>query len=128
MNGADDMPTEDEFRQAGFTIDAINFPLSEIGQRWIAISNGIPVESMPRAWRFAPNAYMQRYNEDIGKRISAVLRAERIAEAKRSLEQVKRQCILDAKPEDEWKDGYHQAGLDLEAAFVARITELENPQ
>lgn len=58
-------PTEAEFRAAGFTAIAANYPLSEAVCQWLADFNGVRVEQMPRAWRYAPNAYMQNYLEAV---------------------------------------------------------------
>jgi len=57
-----DIPDE-EFRAAGKTAASRNFPLSDRACEWLAAFNGVPVEAMPRAWRFASNAYMQDYIE-----------------------------------------------------------------
>lgn len=53
------MPTEKEFRQAGFTAKAINYPLSERAFAWLCRYNGITPEQAPEAWKYAPNETMQ---------------------------------------------------------------------
>lgn len=58
-------PTEADFRAAGFTADAVNFPLSERACRYVAKFNGVPEEKMPRAWQYAPNAYMQKWLDQL---------------------------------------------------------------
>jgi hypothetical protein len=60
----DDVPTEKEFRDAGFTANAINFPRSERGFRWLCWFNGAKPEQAPRAWRYAPNAWCQKYCDE----------------------------------------------------------------
>lgn len=55
------VPTEEEFRAAGFTKAAINFPLSRRAFVWLCQFNGIAPAKAPRAWQYAPNAYMQQY-------------------------------------------------------------------
>lgn len=54
----EDTPTDEEFRAAGFLGNARSFPLSAAACRFIAHWNGVAVEQMPRAWRYAPNAAM----------------------------------------------------------------------
>jgi hypothetical protein len=54
---------DEEFRAAGKTGASRNFPLSDRACEWLAAFNGVPVETMPRAWRFAANAYMQEFIE-----------------------------------------------------------------
>jgi hypothetical protein len=55
-----DHPTEAEFRAAGFTADAVNYPLSDAAVAWLCQFNGAPNGwTPPRAWRYAPNPAMQ---------------------------------------------------------------------
>lgn len=56
-------PTEKEFRDAGYTYDAINYPLSDAALARLCKFNGITPERAPRAWRYAPNAYVRDYWE-----------------------------------------------------------------
>ena len=50
-------PTESEFREAGFTANAINYPMSDAAVAWLCKFNGAPDGWVPpRAWRYAPNA------------------------------------------------------------------------
>lgn len=58
-----DNPTEAEFRKAGYTARAVNYPLSPLGCAWIAKLNGVDVKDMPRAWCYAPNQGMLDYIE-----------------------------------------------------------------
>ncbi len=60
-------PTAADFRAAGFDANAINYPLSEAACQWLADFNGIEIEKMPAAWRYAPNAYMRDYLEEQAK-------------------------------------------------------------
>lgn len=54
-------PTPEEFRAAGFTAAAIDFPMSERAFLWLCQFNGCKPDQAPRAWRYAPNPYMQNY-------------------------------------------------------------------
>lgn len=65
-------PTDEEFRQAGFTGAARRYPLSEAGKNWICRFNGITRQIMPRAWGYAPNPYMLEYIESRAKGIEAM--------------------------------------------------------
>lgn len=56
--------TEQEFRDIGFTAEAINYPLSDRAFAWLCKFNGLTQEQAPRAFRYAPNAYMQKYLDD----------------------------------------------------------------
>lgn len=60
--------TDEALRQAGFTSDARQFPLSEAGFQWLCHYNGAKPEQAPPAWRYAPNAYMQRWLNLLGER------------------------------------------------------------
>lgn len=55
--------TDEQFRVAGYTAAARQYPLSEDGARWIAAFNGIPFDKIPAAWCYAPNAGMRKYVE-----------------------------------------------------------------
>lgn len=55
-----------DFRKAGFTDAAIDFPLSDAGCAIVAEHNGIAPDQMPPEWRYAPNAYMQRWLDALG--------------------------------------------------------------
>jgi hypothetical protein len=59
-------PTEDEFRAAGYTARAAEYPLSEEAFRRKCEFNKVKPENAPLAWRYAPNLYMQEFWE--GKR------------------------------------------------------------
>ncbi len=56
-------PSDAEFREAGFTGAAREFPLSDAACAWLAAFNGVKIEQMPRAWRYAPNEWMRDYLE-----------------------------------------------------------------
>lgn len=59
-----DAPTDDEFRAVGFTATALNYPLSERAFAWLCRFNGVePSAKVPRAWKYAPNAYMLAWLE-----------------------------------------------------------------
>lgn len=45
-----------EFRQSGWTREAINHPLNDAQVAVRCGRNGIPVDKAPRTWRYAPNA------------------------------------------------------------------------
>lgn len=47
---------EDPFRAVGFTYRAVEFPRCERGVAAIAAWNNVPVEKLPRALHFYPNA------------------------------------------------------------------------
>lgn len=48
------------FRDAGFTINAIRYPLSDAAIAWLCRFNGAPAGWVPpMAWRYAPNAACQ---------------------------------------------------------------------
>ena len=53
------VPTAEEFRAVGFTETAASYPLSERAFTWLCKFNGIALRDAPRAWRYAPNPYMQ---------------------------------------------------------------------
>jgi hypothetical protein len=50
--------TDGDFRTAGYTREARNYPLSEAGARWVAAFNGVPFDKLPSAWCYAPNPFM----------------------------------------------------------------------
>lgn len=56
--------TDEQFRTAGYTPRAREFPLSEAGAHWLAASHGIPLERLPHAWCYAPNPFMQTFVEN----------------------------------------------------------------
>jgi hypothetical protein len=52
--------THDMFRAAGFTLAAIQYPLSEAAVAWLLKFNGAPDGwKSPHAWRYAPNQTMR---------------------------------------------------------------------
>ena len=57
-------PTEAEFRQSGYTANAINFPLTAAAFAEKCRWNGVDPAIAPRAWRYAPNEWCRRYWED----------------------------------------------------------------
>lgn len=62
QNGdAPDTPSEAELRATGYTIEALNHPLTEAEFlekcRW----NGADPSKVPATWRFAPNAWAKAY-------------------------------------------------------------------
>lgn len=62
-------PTSDEqFRAAGYTASARNYPLSAAAARWVAEFNGIPFDKIPPAWCYAPNPYMLTMIEEAADR------------------------------------------------------------
>jgi hypothetical protein len=60
------IPSAAQFRDVGFTADAANFPLSRAAQEVVAEHNGVTVERMPEAFKYAPNAYMRDWLEALG--------------------------------------------------------------
>lgn len=56
-SSADDaaVPTEEEFRKAGFTQNAAKYPRSEAAFRMLCAFNGVAPEQAPPAWRYYPN-------------------------------------------------------------------------
>lgn len=55
-----DKPSESEFRAAGYTANAISFPISDAAVEWLCKFNGAPDGwKYPRAWNYAPNAACQ---------------------------------------------------------------------
>lgn len=46
----------DPFRVVGFSYTATDFPRCETGIRAIAAWNNIPLDKVPTAWKFYPNA------------------------------------------------------------------------
>lgn len=70
-------PTEKEFRDAGYTADAINYPLSISAFEALCAWNGAAPQNAPRAWRYAPNKRLQEFWEGVArKRALATLHAE----------------------------------------------------
>ena len=61
-------PDRARFRKSGMTEDALNYPLTEGGVAIVAEHNGVAVEQMPAEWHFAPNAWMQRWLNNLGER------------------------------------------------------------
>lgn len=57
------IPTDEDFRAAGFTAAARDYPLSHAATDWLAAYNGVPLERLPAAWRYAPNADMRAWIE-----------------------------------------------------------------
>lgn len=65
------VPTAEEFRAVGYTADAVRFPLWPDAQVIKAELNGIAMEAMPEAWRYAPNRYcMEWWNWLVAERLS----------------------------------------------------------
>jgi hypothetical protein len=62
---------EAEFRKVGFTAAALDYPLSDAACAVIAEFNGVDAEKMPLGWRYAPNLYMHRWMEWLGKEKAA---------------------------------------------------------
>ncbi len=58
------VPTEKQFRDAGYTADAVNYPLSEAAVARLCAFNGITPDLAPLAWRYAPNAIVRDYWEN----------------------------------------------------------------
>lgn len=56
--------TPEQFRAAGFTSAAANYPRSEMSARWVAHFNGVPFEKIPAAWCYASNSWMWQYAEE----------------------------------------------------------------
>jgi len=56
--------TPEQLRAAGFTSDAMNYPRSEMGARWIAWFNNIDFKVIPAAWCYASNFYMWNIVEE----------------------------------------------------------------
>ena len=61
------MLSEAEFRKAGYTGNAINFPLSEAAFRAKCKWNGIDPKDAPRVWRYAPNEWCRQFFEQRAK-------------------------------------------------------------
>lgn len=61
-----DIITDEEFHASGRTGQARNFPLSELGFRWLCDWNGVAPERVPRTWWFASNAHQQKWIEQRG--------------------------------------------------------------
>jgi hypothetical protein len=53
------MPTDEEFRDVGFTSAARQYPRSELGNAMMAAFNGVTVDELPEAMKFYPNPYMR---------------------------------------------------------------------
>jgi len=51
-------PTDAEFRAAGWTPDAVNYPLSDEAYAYRLKYNGV-TSSNNEAWKYAPNAWVQ---------------------------------------------------------------------
>ena len=66
-------PTPEEFRAVGFTAVAAEYPLSEAGSAIVAEHNGVQLDRMPVAFRYAPNPWMHAWLEDLGRRKAAGL-------------------------------------------------------
>lgn len=60
-------PTPEDFRAAGFTADAINYPRTEAGFLWLCKFNGCPPEKAPRAWRYASSKGMLEQVERLAR-------------------------------------------------------------
>ncbi len=54
----DGPPTPEQFRKAGMTGDAVNYPRTEAGFLWLCQFNGIKPEQAPRTFYYAPNAWV----------------------------------------------------------------------
>ncbi len=57
------VPTEEEFRQTGYTANAINFPMSDAALYKLCEFNGISLEQAPKTWRYAPNEAVRQFWE-----------------------------------------------------------------
>lgn len=51
------IPTEKDFRNAGWTIAALNHPISLAAKAVRCARNGISIEQAPLVWNYATNAY-----------------------------------------------------------------------
>lgn len=75
MSGIEPINTDDyvdPFRACGVSYMAVDFPMCESGVRAIAAWNNIPVEKMPYAWHFYPNAHQKK----VWERVIAAIRAD----------------------------------------------------
>ena len=61
----DEMPSEQDFRKCGYTLEAAKYPLSSEALIEKAKFNGVDPETVPNTWWFAPNKYMQKVWEDL---------------------------------------------------------------
>ena len=59
--------TEEKFRATGYTINALKYPLSDVGVASLCRFNGITPAQAPQTWRYAPNEYMRRWRENQGR-------------------------------------------------------------
>lgn len=60
-------PSPKEFRDAGYTVNAIKYPMSTKGFLKLCAFNGVDPNKVPRAWLYAPNQYMLEYMEGLRK-------------------------------------------------------------
>lgn len=68
MTTAPSTPTEQELRETGYTLDALNYPLSPEAFAELCKFNNVPAGyAVPHSWRYAPNSYVQQYWEDKAK-------------------------------------------------------------
>lgn len=60
------IPTHEEFRATGFTSAAADYPMSPESLFWLIRFNGADPYKWkpPRAWWYAPNAYMLKYDQE----------------------------------------------------------------
>ncbi len=62
------VPTDEEFRKAGFTAEAANYPLTTSAVRVLAEFNGVTPEQLPQTYHYAPNPGMQLWLDELGNR------------------------------------------------------------
>ena len=65
-------PSEQEFRDIGFTEDAVNYPRDEYGLAAIAAWNNISVEELPPALHYYPNDHMRTVWERVIQAIKEI--------------------------------------------------------
>lgn len=54
------VPTEEDFRATGWTVDAVNYPISDAAFAYRCRFNNIDPALAPPTWHYAPNEWVQQ--------------------------------------------------------------------
>lgn len=58
-------------RDAGFTVEALQYPRDELGLRALCAFNGCSIEQAPRGWRYYPNEGVKKQWERVTEALAS---------------------------------------------------------